>query len=107
LQQLLYYISNQHIHCNLTPTYKNPGSHPNPNHHPTPIGGGSGQIAFASNQTGVMQIYLINVDGTNLIQVTDMPSGACQPAWAPVESGWCLSAHAWQNRRNTGGQKFM
>ena len=50
---------------------------------PTPIGGGSGQIAFASNQTGVMQIYLINVDGTNLIQVTDMPSGACQPAWAP------------------------
>lgn len=50
---------------------------------PTPMGGGAGQIAFASNRSGVSQIWLINADGSGLKQVTDMPEGACQPAWAP------------------------
>jgi serine/threonine protein kinase len=50
---------------------------------PTPIGGGAGQIAFASNLTGLPQIYLMNSDGTAPHQITDMPEGACQPAWSP------------------------
>ena len=31
----------------------------------TMMGGGLGQIAFASDRTGVPQIYLINIDGTD------------------------------------------
>lgn len=49
----------------------------------TPTGGGVGQLAFASNMTGRPQIYLINMDGTDLVQLTNLPEGACQPAWSP------------------------
>ncbi len=50
---------------------------------PTPIGGGIGQLAFASDRDGPPQIYLINVDGTGLAALTNLPDGACQPFWAP------------------------
>jgi Tol biopolymer transport system component len=50
---------------------------------PTPLGGGGGEIAFASNQSGTVQVWLMNLDGTNMRQVTDMPEGACQPDWSP------------------------
>lgn len=50
---------------------------------PTPIGGGIGQVAFASERNGVPQIFLINVDGTGVIQLTNLPDGACQPSWSP------------------------
>jgi eukaryotic-like serine/threonine-protein kinase len=49
----------------------------------TPIGGGFGQIAFASQRTGVPQIYLINADGNDLHPLTNLPEGACQPSWSP------------------------
>ncbi|HEX5836926.1 MAG TPA: protein kinase [Anaerolineales bacterium] len=49
----------------------------------TLLGGGQGQIAFASARSGVAQIYVSNFDGTNLIQVTQIESGACQPSWSP------------------------
>jgi Tol biopolymer transport system component len=47
------------------------------------IGGGSGQLAFASTRTGVAQIYLMDLKGENVIQLTNIESGACQPAWSP------------------------
>jgi len=50
---------------------------------PTPVGGGQGQIAFASNESGTVQIWMMNLDGTDLTQITDMPEGACQPDWSP------------------------
>ncbi|MFL7867703.1 MAG: protein kinase [Anaerolineales bacterium] len=51
---------------------------------PTPIGGGYGQVAFASNRTGVPQIYLINAaDGSEIHPITNLPEGACQPSWSP------------------------
>lgn len=49
----------------------------------TPMGGGFGQIAFASQRTGIPQIYLIETDGSGLEQITNFPEGACQPAWSP------------------------
>ena len=55
----------------------------------TPRGGGAGQIAFVSERKGgVPQIFLMNVAGTaeadrNITQVTNLPDGACQPAWSP------------------------
>ncbi len=50
----------------------------------TPTGGGWGQIAFASNRSGRPQIYLVNIDGTDEWQLTDLVDGACQPAWSPT-----------------------
>jgi Serine/threonine protein kinase len=49
----------------------------------TSVGGGSGQIVFASSRSVVPQLYLVNADGTNLTQLTNMDNGACQPSWAP------------------------
>jgi serine/threonine protein kinase/Tol biopolymer transport system component len=64
---------------------ENPGVEPtfSPTPPPTPVGGGVGQIAFASNRTGSPQIFLMNVDGTGVTQLTNLPDGACQPSWAP------------------------
>jgi len=50
---------------------------------PTSLGGGYSQIAFASDRTGAPQIHLMNADGSDPQQVTNMPDGACQPAWSP------------------------
>jgi len=49
----------------------------------TAIGGGSGQLAFASNRSGLFQIYLIDANGNNLRQLTNLSNGACQPDWSP------------------------
>jgi serine/threonine protein kinase len=49
----------------------------------TPMGGGAGQIAFASDRSGITQIWAMNVDGSDPRQVTELPEGACQPAWSP------------------------
>jgi len=56
---------------------------------PTPIGGGSGKIAFISNYEGDYAIYVINVDGGNPIQLTggsaqdDVIPDLCCLAWSP------------------------
>jgi serine/threonine protein kinase len=50
---------------------------------PTPVGGGGGEIAFASDRSGIVQVWVIRLDGSNLTQITEMPEGACQPDWSP------------------------
>jgi serine/threonine protein kinase/Tol biopolymer transport system component len=49
----------------------------------TPRGGGAGQIAFASNRSGIPQIYTMDMTGQGLKQVTNVQDGACQPSWSP------------------------
>ena len=49
----------------------------------TPVGGGPGQIAFTSERAGLPQIFLVDVNGENLVQLTTLIDGACQPAWSP------------------------
>jgi eukaryotic-like serine/threonine-protein kinase len=49
----------------------------------TSLGGGSGQVVFASTRSGTSQLYLVNTDGTGLVQLTDIERGACQPSWSP------------------------
>jgi serine/threonine protein kinase/Tol biopolymer transport system component len=49
----------------------------------TSLGGGSGQIVFASTRAGLPQLYLIKADGTDLVQLTNVEQGACQPSWSP------------------------
>jgi hypothetical protein len=48
---------------------------------PTPFGG-SGQIVFATDGAGPAQLFIINADGTDLRQLTELPAGACQPDWS-------------------------
>jgi eukaryotic-like serine/threonine-protein kinase len=74
----------------LTPTQTllpTPEISPTPDNTPiavaTTVGGGSGQVAFASTRLGLPQIFLVNMDGTDLLQITDMEQGACQPSWSP------------------------
>ncbi|HSM24555.1 MAG TPA: hypothetical protein VK856_06795, partial [Anaerolineaceae bacterium] len=48
------------------------------------IGGGSGQIAYASNyEDSVMQLWVMSVDGSNKQKITNLSDGACQPDWSP------------------------
>ena len=49
----------------------------------TPVGGGDGQLAYASSRSGIPQIYLANLANDSAVQVTNMPDGACQPSWSP------------------------
>lgn len=49
----------------------------------TTIGGGMGEIAFASTKDNTTQIYLVNADGSNLRALTNELNGACQPSWSP------------------------
>jgi serine/threonine protein kinase len=65
----------------VTPT---PTLSPTTTASPTVIGGGLGQIAFASDRSeGIPNLWIINVDGTGIVQLTDIPQGACQPSWSP------------------------
>lgn len=64
----------------------------------TPTGGGIGQIAFASNRSGKAQIYLINIDGTGLHQLTFLNDGACQPAWSPSGDQMIFTSPCRQNQ---------
>ena len=50
---------------------------------PTTVGGGSGQIAFASDRTGSVQIWLVDLRNNTEKQITNQPDGACQPNWSP------------------------
>ncbi|MDD2695404.1 MAG: DPP IV N-terminal domain-containing protein, partial [Anaerolineales bacterium] len=49
----------------------------------TPVGGGSGQISFAGEISGTIQVWLMDLDGSNLKQLTNLAEGACQPDWSP------------------------
>ena len=51
---------------------------------PTPIGGGMGQIAFASDRAGgAPQIILSDIAGEHVQPLTNLPEGACAPSWSP------------------------
>lgn len=61
-----------------------PTATPTPTLEPTRVAGGAAEIAFASDRNGGKpQIFLIDLQGENLRQITDIPEGACQPAFSP------------------------
>lgn len=65
----------------------------------TPLGGGVGRLAFASSRVdGIPQIFLINFDGTDLVQLTSIPVGACQPSWSPDGSQIVFVSPCWKEQ---------
>lgn len=45
--------------------------------------GVQGQIAFASDRSGIPQIYLTDLNGGQPQPLTNLPDGACEPSWSP------------------------
>jgi TolB protein len=41
-------------------------------------------IAYSGNSGGVKQIFIMNSDGTNQAQVTNLPGGGYSPTWGPA-----------------------
>jgi serine/threonine protein kinase/Tol biopolymer transport system component len=41
------------------------------------------QIAFASDRSGIPQIYMTDLSGSAAVPITNLPDGACQPSWSP------------------------
>ncbi len=54
------------------------------NNQPYVVGGGTGEIIFSSNfNDDVMQLWLLNLDSLDKVQLTQLSDGACQPDWSP------------------------
>lgn len=49
----------------------------------TPLGG-EGRIFFASDRSGIPQIWSMAGNGEDLKPITNLVDGACQPDWSPV-----------------------
>jgi len=72
------------IESTSTPTSESPTVAPIVTATPTPLGGGRGQLAFASDRNGgIPQVWLMDATGTVIRQITNEPEGACQPDWSP------------------------
>ncbi len=41
------------------------------------------RLAFSSDRDGNPEIYVMNVDGSNVVRLTDDPASDTQPAWSP------------------------
>jgi dipeptidyl aminopeptidase/acylaminoacyl peptidase len=71
------------------------------------LGGASG-IAFASDRTGSPQIYYFDLASREVSQLTDLPNGACQPAWSPDGTLLAYTSPCGSNREAyTGSTIFM
>jgi serine/threonine protein kinase len=73
---------------------------------PTPQGGGA-QIAFASDRTGEVQIWLLDIASGELIQVTDIRGGACQPTWSPDGQKMVFIAPCSRNQQTYPGSSLF
>lgn len=73
---------------------------------PTFLGGGISQIAFASDRTGIPQIFMMNADGADLRQATNMAFGACQPAWSPDGARFVFISPCQKRLRQFPGAKM-
>lgn len=66
---------------------------------PTAQGGGTGQLAFASNRSGQFQIYVVDLSAPDEVgQLTDLDAGACQPDWSPDGSQLVFISPCTQNK---------
>ena len=50
---------------------------------PTPVGGGSGRIAFVSTLDGDYEVYVMNIDGSDVVRLTNNSESEYDPIWSP------------------------
>ena len=80
---------------------------PTPSPSPTLVGGGQGQIAFASDrEDNIPNIWMVNVDGDGLVQLTGIVEGACQPTWSPDGMRMAFTAPCRRNRESYAGSSL-
>jgi len=63
----------------------------------------SRQVAFASDRSGLPQIFLVSLEGGEPLQLTDRPGGACQPAWTPDGAQLAFISPCSSNREEYNG----
>jgi len=73
----------------------------------TRIGGSAGQIAFSSNRTGSMQVWLMNTDGSQQHPLTNLPDGACKPSWSPDGSKLAFVSPCKERKDRYDGSKIF
>lgn len=70
---------------------------PTPTPTPTPVpGAGAQPIAFTKSANGpfsASDIFLVNTDGTNVVNITNSPGEDTQPAWSPDGSRLAYVCH--------------
>jgi Tol biopolymer transport system component len=64
------------------------------------------QIAFVSNRSGLPQLYLVALGSDEIIQLTDLPDGACQPAWNPDGERLAFTSPCSTNREEYSGSSI-
>ncbi len=74
---------------------------------PTPTGGGLGMIAYVSEQSGLPQIWLLNVADGQTEQLTDIIDGACQPDWSPDGERIVMTSPCPSKRKRYPGSKLV
>ena len=74
---------------------------------PTPVGGITGRIAFVSERTGTPQIWLVDVSSLELIQLTNIEDGACQPDWSPDASQIVFTSPCTGKRSRYPGSRLL
>lgn len=73
---------------------------------PTPQGG-SNVIAFASDRSGEVQIWLLSFEDGSLTQLTDIRGGACQPTWSPDGQRLAFVAPCSRNQQTYPGSSLF
>lgn len=70
--------------------------------------GGAAGIAFASDRSGLPQIYYLDLNSREVTQLTDLPNGACQPTWSPDGARLAYTSPCGSNREAyTGSTIFI
>jgi hypothetical protein len=64
------------------------------------------QIAFVSDRSGRPQIYLLTLDSAEVVQLTDLAAGACQPAWNPDGGRLAFTSPCSANREEYNGSSI-
>jgi WD40-like Beta Propeller Repeat len=79
--------------------------------HPSPSPDGL-KVAFASNRTGKYDIFVVNIDGTALVNLTSGPDisfDASNPVWSPdgTRIAFSMAGNVWtMNANGTGATKL-
>jgi Tol biopolymer transport system component len=73
----------------------------------TLVGDSYGQLVFQSDMDGNSEIYLVDVDGTNLANLTQNPAADSVPAWSPDGSQIAFASNRDRTNENLPDRIFM